>query len=344
MPITSDEVRKVLEHDEDTRAEYKEMLSEEVAQKLSRSFAAMANSEGGMIIFGVTKDRRVVGCEIDEKGRNRISQEASNCRPPIKIELDDIALDGRKLCVVTIPKSTVVHNDVERRFPIRIGNITDYLDAGGMMALMRERGLLTKEQTQKFYEAPVVKRTLIPASQSTGLKALLDSGDQALRNEGLQDLKSMPYKYILLEDSGIAASMERLLSSGTGTDHYLTLDALNSIVFHASEAEEFVIEKWVGLIVDIAKSCADARAAQRAFELLRYMKRAELVSVLTQWIAQVDDERYEQLQPKGMVTSGMSELKGSVREAMYGILEKKPGEIVKKRASAILDALRRSGD
>lgn len=342
--MTPDELRKVIEQDENTRVEFKEALSEEVARKLSRSIAAMANSEGGMIIFGVTKDKELVGCELDGEGRNRISQEAGNCRPVVKIGLEEVSIGNKKTCIVTVPKSVVVHNDFDRRFPIRIGIVTEYLEVTGLVVLMRERGLLTSEQTQRFYETPTRERMPIPASGTAVLKEALDSADQAVRDEALQDLNSMAYRYFLLEDTGIVTSVEHLLKSGTDKDRYLTLDALNSIALHANETELQIIKGWVSMAADIAKSSPDARAARSAFELLRHTKAEEIVGVLVHWVTQADDERYGQLQPKGLISGGMSELKGAVHDSMYRILRDDKGANVRKRASEILETLRQRYD
>jgi predicted HTH transcriptional regulator len=84
------DLQQIIDRGEDTQTEFKAALSEEVLKGLPTDLAAIANSQGGRIIFGVTDDKDPVGIVLTGEEFNRISQCASNCRPVILAEPEEI--------------------------------------------------------------------------------------------------------------------------------------------------------------------------------------------------------------------------------------------------------------
>src|SRR5262249_22789386 len=95
---------------ENVRVDFKVDATEEVLRGLSTDFASFANSQGGAVIFGVTDDGDPVGCKLTQAQRDRISQEASKCGPPIGIDNEEVPFGTSKFFLVMIPKSKVVHS------------------------------------------------------------------------------------------------------------------------------------------------------------------------------------------------------------------------------------------
>lgn len=146
----------------------------------------MANFQGGRIIFGVTQGKDPVGLDFQGDEREKISQQASNCRPAVKIDFEEITLGSRHFLVVKVDRSSVVHNDLNRRFPIRIGNTTDYLDASGLLALLQERRLLVVEGQEPQPTPTERKRRPLSKSQVDLLSRTLASTNPSVRLEGLK--------------------------------------------------------------------------------------------------------------------------------------------------------------
>lgn len=66
MAQTFDELRRLVEQSEDAHVELKQMASEDVLRELPTRIAAVANAQGGAIIFGVTDDKEFV---VEDAGK-----------------------------------------------------------------------------------------------------------------------------------------------------------------------------------------------------------------------------------------------------------------------------------
>lgn len=89
---------------EDTHTEFKEK-ERPSADKLAEDIVAMANS-GGDLIFGVRKDKKIVGIEdTDELFKLLENVCRNNIEPQLRIcETQTILIDNRKVVVVSIPR------------------------------------------------------------------------------------------------------------------------------------------------------------------------------------------------------------------------------------------------
>jgi len=126
---------------EDTFLELKEVVFREnqiligdvgrAAPEIGEVFCSIANSEGGVIVFGVRKDGTIVG--IPPEKRDILEQFVvnvglNNCRPLIEPTIDWLQLpddnQNLKLCLkVEIPKSRYyVHQTSDGRFLKRVGS------------------------------------------------------------------------------------------------------------------------------------------------------------------------------------------------------------------------------
>ena len=104
MALSFEDLRRLVEQSEDARVELKETPSDQVLRDFSTDIAAIANGKGGAIIFGITDAKGYVGCMLVGTERDRISQEAVRCRPPVQIDFDETASDdGKRFLVVRVP-------------------------------------------------------------------------------------------------------------------------------------------------------------------------------------------------------------------------------------------------
>jgi len=74
----------VLKEGEGYKIEFKEGLS-----SLEKELAAFANSSGGRIFLGIADDGKAKGIHTTNKLRSRIQDMANNCKPGIKISIED---------------------------------------------------------------------------------------------------------------------------------------------------------------------------------------------------------------------------------------------------------------
>src|SRR5271157_5448398 len=85
LPI---ELKQLIARAEGLEIETKETLSEDVLNQFSKSCASFANTQGGSIVIGVNRNGKIVGANVDQQVMDRISREAANCRPPVRVQLN----------------------------------------------------------------------------------------------------------------------------------------------------------------------------------------------------------------------------------------------------------------
>lgn len=339
-----EELQRLIGQGEDTQTEFKAELSEEVLKGLPTDLAAIANSQGGRIIFGVSDDKDPIGITLTGGDLNRISQCASSCLPAILAEPEDIRFGSRSFIVVKIPKSTLVHSDHQKKFPIRLGTTTHYLDALTLVTLLLERGLFRTEtphtsQLQQFQQVKQEKLP-IPNSEAAGILAHLNSKDPTIRLEALRDLTSVQYRTIILTSQKITDSLGRILTSGNPAEVKTLLDLLRGLALWGSSEEKKVVSGWASTILKVAKTSPSPDLSRSAFNVLMYSKHRGAVDLLLHWAASLDDSEWTAIQPANMLRD-LAYQRTLAQDEMYKILEDpKTGEGVKKRALAVLEAIR----
>jgi predicted HTH transcriptional regulator len=99
------ELYKLIEDGENSTVEFKRKFSS--PEKIAKEMIAFANSKGGIILFGIDDDRKIVGVE-SEKGEMELIDTAARffCEPEITYEYEIISIKNSDIVVVHIPEST----------------------------------------------------------------------------------------------------------------------------------------------------------------------------------------------------------------------------------------------
>src|SRR5678816_2553939 len=115
------ELLRLIRGGEDTYLELKVKLSN--TEKVAQEIVALANTGGGLIVFGVNDQLRVEGVDDPERVQDelvRICRE--EIQPPLVPYIDRIALDnGRRIVALDIDSKRRPYRTREGRFYIRIG-------------------------------------------------------------------------------------------------------------------------------------------------------------------------------------------------------------------------------
>ena len=343
MALSFEDLRRLVEQSEDARVELKETPSDQVLREFSTDIAAIANGKGGAIIFGVTDAKAYVGCMLVGTERDRISQEAARCRPPVQIDFDESASDdGKRFLVVRVPAATTLpHSDFRDKTPVRVGSITAYLDASGVVGWLNERGLLRREEARQSYlEA---KREPVSDEEALVLAKALRSETREVRIEALRDVAWLCNRRVVLDRPELAAPLGRILVTGAPEELKFSLDALRSVVLWGSKEEKLAVDGWFDRISELARDVDDPVVAKVAFDVLECARREEAAEILYDWVTKADDEAYRQLQPtNGLANVRFYNLDRPMRAAMHRVMEGKPAETIRARASAVLEALRQA--
>jgi hypothetical protein len=342
---TFDELHQIITQGENARVEFKAEASEEVIRGLSTDLAAMANTQGGTIIFGVTDTKDPKGLSLKGDERDRISQGASNCTPPISVDFEEVRFGTRAFLLVQIPRSSIIHNDPHRRFPTRIGNTTGYFDALGLVALLQEKRLLQYEVQQSPPVATVErKREPLSEPETKIMVRGLNAQDTSVRLEAIRDLINTPFYSIILEDKSIIAAIDKILKARNPEEIGPILQVLRVALSYGTKTEQENVRGWGSQIFDIGKTMMRPEIAITAFQILAYLQRPEALELMLLWVSETDDSTFASIHPENMLMDpGLKAMRPSLREEMYQILLSSANEKIKKRASVILQSLRQIG-
>ncbi|SRR6266508_929349 len=346
MATTPDELNRLIQQWENAQVEFKRELSGDVLHDLTTDFAAMANAQGGRIVFGVDENKNPIGCELKGDERNRISQEASKCRPPIMVDFEEVPFGAKRFLVVRIPKSDVLHSDHERKFPIRLGSITEYLDGVTLQALLQQRSsppagfVLTSSTVDLGMSTTERKRDTLRDEEVDLMTELFESDDSAVRVEALRDLAYAAHNREFLTREALSSAIRRSLG-GRGEERMLALDTLRSASVWGTDAETRIAKGFASQLIEIAKDISTPDSASRAFSTLVYQSDRAVVDILVHWIMKAGDKEYNAITPSNLVQDFRSfGLDHRTKEALYGLLKKGVDEKTQKRIGDVLVRLR----
>ncbi len=102
--MTSKKLLTHIEKGEGQNLEFKQRFSS--FHKIAKEFIAFANTNGGIVLFGINDDGSIYGVE-SEKGEAELIKETAEkyCEPPIKYLIEFVDLFGREVVVATIKES-----------------------------------------------------------------------------------------------------------------------------------------------------------------------------------------------------------------------------------------------
>lgn len=102
--LTSEEIRALIAQGEGQMIELKRSLAELTTG--IRTVAAMANTDGGHVLFGVRKDGTILGVQIGAQTKERVVQAITgNTDPTLYPSVEYVDLDGKTVIVVVVTRS-----------------------------------------------------------------------------------------------------------------------------------------------------------------------------------------------------------------------------------------------
>src|SRR5258705_822731 len=131
------EFLRLIRGGEDTFLELKVKLSN--SEKIGQEIVALANTGGGVIVFGVNDQLRVEGVDDTESVQDelvRICRE--DVQPPLVPFIDRVAMDnGRRIVVFEIEGRLRPYRTRDGRFYVRVGAEKREACRAGLSALLR---------------------------------------------------------------------------------------------------------------------------------------------------------------------------------------------------------------
>ncbi len=97
------ELKERIVRGEDLHTDFKEKF--ESNRELAKDLVCFANTDGGQLILGVAKDRRIVGVDDPDWLFNKVDDIAfQHCEPPLTVIQEQLEVDGKKVVIVNITK------------------------------------------------------------------------------------------------------------------------------------------------------------------------------------------------------------------------------------------------
>ncbi|MEN3037857.1 MAG: ATP-binding protein [Candidatus Kryptonium sp.] len=99
-----EQLNNILFEGEGLTVEFKRKVS--TPEKIAKAMIAFANTHGGVLIFGIDDDGKVIGVNSEKEEIDMIFTAArEHCYPPIEPKIEIFELEGKDVIVVTIEKS-----------------------------------------------------------------------------------------------------------------------------------------------------------------------------------------------------------------------------------------------
>ncbi len=108
---------------------------------LAGEIVSFANTEGGTIIIGVSDDGKIKGISIENMEERIMNICRNNCIPNIIPIYEEIAMDGNRIAVITIPKgANKPYYTVDNKYYIRVGTTKRIASREELMRLFQASG------------------------------------------------------------------------------------------------------------------------------------------------------------------------------------------------------------
>ncbi len=176
--MTPEEIRTLISQGEGQRLELKRSLAE--LETGVRAAAAMANTDGGHVLFGVRDDGAILGVQIGAQTRERVVQAITdNTDPTLYPSVEYVDLNGKTVIVVTVSRSEDRPHLVRGRAYKRVGAADVQMSRTEYERLLRDRpgaeydGQVIAQATEDDIAWDKVERYLALRERVTGRRVTI---------------------------------------------------------------------------------------------------------------------------------------------------------------------------
>lgn len=176
--MTPEEIRTLISQGEGQRLEFKRSLAE--LETGVRAAAAMVNTDGGHVLFGVRDDGAILGVQIGAQTRERVVQAITdNTDPTLYPSVEYVDLDGKTVIVVTVSRSEDRPHLLRGRAYKRVGAADVQMSRTEYERLLRDRpgaeydGQVIVQATEDDIAWNKVERYLVLRERVTGRRVTI---------------------------------------------------------------------------------------------------------------------------------------------------------------------------
>lgn len=151
--MTLKRLLKFIEEGENLHTEFKQRFS--THQKIAKEMIALANTRGGIVIFGVADDGSIYGVASEKEEAELIKETAENhCEPPLDYQISFFEIEGKEVVVAEISES--------ENKPHRIQDYLASIDINHSSVYIRvnDKSVLASKEMIKILQARASKSAL----------------------------------------------------------------------------------------------------------------------------------------------------------------------------------------
>jgi ATP-dependent DNA helicase RecG len=146
---------------------------------LDEVFAAMAMTDGGLVVLGIRDNRAIEGCPMTQRVLDRVTETAHACG--LEVQVRELVVDGTALTVVGVPEVRGrIITTPNGRLLRRLGSQNRPLTGDGLARFVRER------EERSAEEETVPNPELDEFDQELVNRALAAAGRPRVRRDGLR--------------------------------------------------------------------------------------------------------------------------------------------------------------
>lgn len=169
--MTSKKLLTLIKKGESQNLEFKQRFSS--FNKIAKEFIALANTNGGIVLFGVNDDGSIYGVE-SEKGEAELIKETAeiHCEPPLNYNIDFVPLYDKEIVIVKIMES--------KYKPHRIQDYKNEFDINSAEVFVRvnDKSVPASKEMIKIFQANYSSKKLINYSIGKTEKNVFDLLDE----------------------------------------------------------------------------------------------------------------------------------------------------------------------
>ncbi len=144
--MTTSELHEIISRGEDSKTRFKRQFDS--IDALAAEFAAMLNSEGGLLIVGVSDSGEICGvtdiCQLNQWISNACSQKVE---PPVSVTTENLSVDDKLVVVISIPLGTEKPYAVNKTaFWVKVGADKRRATREELRRLMQASGTLYSDE------------------------------------------------------------------------------------------------------------------------------------------------------------------------------------------------------
>jgi ATP-dependent DNA helicase RecG len=147
MKLTNSQINDILKAGENQEVEFKESFRS--SQETSKAICAFANTQGGLLIFGVDAKGNPIGLRGDlDKIQQEIAAANQTLSPPPMVSIETYKFQRNNLIIVSIQRSpdSISHTHSGVTY-VRIGSTQKKLDGQNLVEFLRNRQILSFDES-----------------------------------------------------------------------------------------------------------------------------------------------------------------------------------------------------